>query len=117
MLVSLQKGKYTVLGSLYDVNDHVRYSKGKHLVLQVRYGDREFSTAINMLNNCIADKRQYYDLSTQHFQSGAVFSSESENNTIPIHICDTWSYGYSLDLSAINSESMTYEEIYGKEKE
>ena len=117
MLVSLQKGKYIVLGSLYDVNDHVAYNKGKHLVLRVRFGDKAISEAINMLNRCIADERKYYDLSTEYFQSGAVFSSESENSTIPIHICDTWDCGYSLDLSAINSESMTYEEIYGKEKE
>lgn len=112
MYIAIQKGKYTVLGSSNAIIDHVRYNDGKHLVLKVLYGDKAISDTINMLNKSIAEGKKYYHLSTLYFQSCAVFS---DNNTSPIHICDTWHYGYSLDSSAINSESMTYEEIYGKE--
>jgi hypothetical protein len=113
MYISIQKGKYTVLGSLNSVSDHVRYNDGKHLVLKVRYGDKAISDAINMLNKSIEEGKKYFHLSTLYFQSAAVFSSD--NSTTPIHICDTWHYGYSLDSSAINSDSISYEEIYGKE--
>jgi len=113
MYISIQKGKYTLLGSLNSVNEHVRYNDGKHLVLQVRYGDKAISEAINMLNKSIEEGKKYYHLSTLYFQSAAVFSSE--NSTTPIHICDTWHYSYGLDNCAIISDSISYEEIYGKQ--
>jgi len=112
MYIAIQKGKYTVLGSLGDLNEHINRYDGKHLVLHVIYGDKALSRAINMMNKSIEDKDKYFHLSTLYFQSAAVFS---EHSTSPIHICDTWHYGYALDLAAINSDAMTYEDIYGKE--
>ncbi len=114
MYIAIQKGKYTVLGSIFDIENHVKRNKGKCLILQVRYGEKALCEAINMLNDCISENRKYYNLSTSHFQSGAVFSNEN-SNTSPIHVCDTWNNSYGLDISAINADAMTYEEIYGKE--
>lgn len=113
MYVSIQQGKYTVLGSIFDVERHVKINEGRHLVLHVRYGEKALGEAINMLNDCIAENRKYYQLNTTYFQSGAVFSND--NGTSPIHICNTWDHSYALDISAINADAMTYEDIYGKE--